>query len=736
MKRNILIVIICVLSTLAKAQETKIPFPAKGRSHLEMEKMRSEASTSKNRTVIVTHSTPLNPSELSKMGAQLSRSYNGFSTVVVPKDKINLLKQVKGVKHVDAGAPAQFKMDKIISSIRADSVYLGINLPAGYTGENALVAIIDIGFVFTHPFYRNMDGSLKIKKVWIQQDESGAAPSGFNYGTEYADSTAILEKSSDYGEFGGHGHAMSMVAYGSGYGMPDQKYHGVATGSDVILVSTWLESEAQAIDAVQYCVDYARSVGKPLVINCSFGFLNGPNDGSALLDQFIDSLYFTEGPAIVVSGAVGNDGMKKSHLLKTNASPDSIVSSLSPTENFTYNDYQGFPATGMLWGEVGNTFSAAVGLMNAQGEIVASTPLRSTAAEGITEDEAAWQGNEIMVQTTATPAYYTNNKPNLMMVITLNIANSTSFPVLILYSTSGNVHVQFNAFEFNANNPHTTQNLPNLTTGDDNYADIGTPSTSLYTLGVGGYVNKIKALNIFGDSVVVFTGYSGNATWTEGDHIFYSVKGPTLDDRTKPELVAPVDGIYAIAEAVQFNDLEMLADSMVYQGTSYYFSIAWGGTSSAAPVVSGVAALVLDANPNLTSLQVRDILLESAIVDNFVTSHGAVPNNTMGYGKVNAYKAVQLALLSVSDNTINSSINNAARVSVYPNPAEDILNYMLDTPSIYTNVSVYDQFGRMIYRKPLTSQYGQLPMNDLSSGMYFMLFENGTSTESVKVLKR
>jgi subtilisin family serine protease len=80
----------------------------------------------------------------------------------------------------------------------------------------------------------------------------------------------------------------------------------------------------------------------------------------------------------------------------------------------------------------------------------------------------------------------------------------------------------------------------------------------------------------------------------------------------------------------------------------------FGGTSSATPLAAGVAALVLSANPQLTSTQVKTILQDTAdkIVDrdpDIISgiNRGQYDNqghsDWFGFGKVNAAKAVALA---------------------------------------------------------------------------------------------
>jgi subtilisin family serine protease len=80
----------------------------------------------------------------------------------------------------------------------------------------------------------------------------------------------------------------------------------------------------------------------------------------------------------------------------------------------------------------------------------------------------------------------------------------------------------------------------------------------------------------------------------------------------------------------------------------------FGGTSSACPLVAGIAALIISANPNLTAKEVKEIIQDTAdkIVDNDIdpilnVNKGTYNQNGhsewFGYGKINAAKAVRKA---------------------------------------------------------------------------------------------
>lgn len=113
----------------------------------------------------------------------------------------------------------------------------------------------------------------------------------------------------------------------------------------------------------------------------------------------------------------------------------------------------------------------------------------------------------------------------------------------------------------------------------------------------------------------------------------FSSRGPVTADgsnRTKPDIVAP--GVSVLS---------------AFPGNSYGRA---DGTSMAGPHVAGVVALIWSANPALIGdiAQTRQILIETAqpYTGDYPTclTNTSTPNNAVGYGMVNAYAAVQMAL--------------------------------------------------------------------------------------------
>lgn len=70
----------------------------------------------------------------------------------------------------------------------------------------------------------------------------------------------------------------------------------------------------------------------------------------------------------------------------------------------------------------------------------------------------------------------------------------------------------------------------------------------------------------------------------------------------------------------------------------------FGGTSSSTPLVAGICALMLSANPDLTAKQVKDILQKTADKIGSPSEYNNGHSVKYGYGRVNADKAVAEAI--------------------------------------------------------------------------------------------
>ena len=131
-----------------------------------------------------------------------------------------------------------------------------------------------------------------------------------------------------------------------------------------------------------------------------------------------------------------------------------------------------------------------------------------------------------------------------------------------------------------------------------------------------------------------------------------------------------------------------LTGSAGYSTTDYTL---FSGTSAATPNAAGVAALILSVNPNLTSTQVRQVLESTADkVGGYTYTAGAGENTNytwnseMGYGRVNACRAVQQAPLSIAGAA--QFCSGTSSYSVTNSPA----NFRFTWSSSNTNVATID----------------------------------------------
>ena len=129
----------------------------------------------------------------------------------------------------------------------------------------------------------------------------------------------------------------------------------------------------------------------------------------------------------------------------------------------------------------------------------------------------------------------------------------------------------------------------------------------------------------------------------------YSSRGPRKDNgdgnplnELKPEISAPGSNIIQAEGCVTSGSCSNLIDD----ASSNTYTSRGSGTSYATPSVSGVMALVWEANENLTTMQLKEILKQTSERRGEPSAPDVDPywNRDFGYGMIDAYSATKLAM--------------------------------------------------------------------------------------------
>ncbi len=677
---------------------------------------------------------------LQPLGIRIGTKAGRVWTALIPLQSLRPLTQTAGIRYIELDEPVYLEttlvMDSARRATRTDSVHAGTGLPAGLSGAGTVVGIIDAGFDYGHPSLYDTTGlsGYRVRRVW-EQKTAGTPPAGYTYGRELSTEASLLLAGTD--GRGSHGTHVAGIAGGSGWGgsTDGRQYRGGAYSADLVLVgiqpppSDWTSTGMSSIvDGMKYVYDYAASVGKPAVANLSWGCTVGPHDGASLFSQAVDAL---TGPGKIFCLSAGNNGTANVHLAKTFTPADTAVHTA-----LSLPLVRGEPRTWVdVWGDTAQTFSARIRLFagSAASDSTALIPLDGMV---YTFSLLSSTGDTCFVTATGEASAF-NGKPRLF----LDFYNkSASTPILSLTGISGSVDAwmgyvdstrgYYGAFLAYGSGTGTVTGNTALTVGD--------MACTERAVTVGAFMSKKNFVNISGTPL----SYPG----TLGAIASFSSRGPTADDRTKPDITGPG---HTVVSAASSYDEEFLSTGANYDlatsqyphpttGRTYPYA-ALSGTSMSSPAVSGIVALMLGVAPALSPERVRGILRETAIED---ARTGDVPtggSNTWGWGKVNASAAVQGALQAAGIETMQGAAG--VDVLLFPNPGSG--RYTLAYTSATTGeatLHLRDAAGRAVYSHRWTSVAGaneqRFDWEAFPSGTYLLQILVGGAETVIKVQKK
>lgn len=684
-----------------------------------------------------------NKSSVEALGVKLNTEVGSFFTALIPINSLENLFLVEGLLKVEIAEKVHSTMDNAKTLTNVNQVHSGTGLPQAYTGNGVIVGVIDSGFDYTHPNFRNLNTQqTRISRVW---EQNGITTPPVPYGTEYVGSTPVLNKMRDLIDMS-HGTHVAGIATGSGGISSNSNLRGVAYDSEIVLVSrapfTTAEfidgDNSKTLDGINYIFNYANQVNKPSVINLSLGTHVGPHDGSSDFDQMCNSLV---GNGKILVGAAGNEGSDKIHTFKNLSQGSSMFSFIVfPNSNTNY-------ANGTeiidIWGEVGHNFEVAINVYNVvTNQFESYTPYVSTSTNNtlntiIYDNDISTTPDACNIIIATESINTNNNKPHATIVINNTLQDDALRYVLLeIRGNSGTVNTWLandkngifsNLTELNLNIPGTTDGDTNMTVGE-----IGGTGNSI--ISVGAYTSKNTWTSYGGQNQTLQLPPNFSIIQPLNDIAYFSSKGPTADGRVKPDITAPGN---ILASSVSRFDSNYVSSSPrtvsgLTDGTNNWWYGMMEGTSMSAPMVTGIIALWLQANPNLTVAQIKTILQNTSITDSFTGTGSAIPNNTWGRGKINAYSGIQYINQFLNVDTFDTTNN----FIVYPNPTSSKI--FITTKEYVSSYEIYNTLGQKVKEGNFNAvlEQEELDLTELQSGLYILNFNGEKTSKSVRIVKQ
>ena len=588
-----------------------------------------------------------------------------------------------GIEYIEVAEKIMPELDAALVNTRANLVHKGNGLPQPYTGKNVLIGIVDWGFDYTHPmFYDTLLSGSRILAAWDQEKVIGTPPAGFSHGSVYTTPQELADAKSDTFSIlhDYHGTHVAGIAGGSGGGT---KYRGTGFGSQLIF-SQMRNDVSSSLDAFQWMYQVAQSQGKRLVINNSWGgYRTHPLDGTSLMSQAIDAL---SDQGVVFVFSAGNNGDINFHIKKT-FSQDSIRTRIMGFNYTSDDDLWGQTVT--MWGEPGHDFSMQLRILDAQNNLVGQSELFNTATSQAFADTIMVIGADtVFYNVILDAAHPLNDRPQM----TLNLKSENQDLKKILYATADTGTVHF-------------WNTRLTIYGGGNWGYGFTAPAAGYNLGDKNYGIGHPGVT---NSVITTAAHKTNFLTTG-----FSSYGPRMDEAIKPDISAPGENIISSFNSYAVENLTPVT-TYNFNGRTYEW-VRLSGTSMSAPMVTGAVALLLEADPNLSAAEVKQIVIDGARNDQLTGDIGPEGHVRWGYGKLDALNMLQEVLGTSTDGIM------AHESFIFPNPVngEIFVDIPLNGNESY---SLFDMNGKLVSNGVFNEK---LDIRQVPNGVYTFALETG-----------
>lgn len=521
--------------------------------------------------------------------------------------------------------------------------------------------------------------------------------SSYGYGKEYLTGEELASVSRDMELTGDtHGTHVAGIATGS----YDGPYLGVAPEADIVLVST-NKTEQGIIDGLDWLLKYAEKAQKPISINLSIGTVLGFKDGTDAFTVLTDNLMKGQ-KGKILSIAAGNEGHRRSTLKGTLDKDSQVMKSFWILPSYNRDNL-------FVEGVAGSEYTLTLSLKDKNtDETYFTKSFESGKRQSYRIDDFGTQSTDngsMSVYVSANPA---NGNPYFSVNMVYGMPENETWEI-VLKSENGRYMINSDHGEFGSSGREGY-------TEGTNACTIAATATGFDSVAVGAYVSKTSYNDLSGNT--------HEKPWTQGDIYPLSGKGPTFDGRIKPDVTAPgaavVSSFNSYASGYYVKDTDKVA---TVKDPTYSRTYTWGtasGTSMATPVVTGIIALWLEAEPSLTYEDVMRTIKETSMHDRFT---GDVPDGIFGQGKIDALAGLKHILQM-------SSISHADAEKPSYSYADGILH--LTTTDRIDRIEVYRTDGTKVVSQNGNTNEIRLPLK--SGGIYIVKVTHGSAVETMKLV--
>ena len=580
---------------------------------------------------------------LEQMGIEVRFVLGDMVGLVIPADKLMALEQVDAFRCVRASEYAKKNNEEArkasgVEQVNTTTAAQAQGLPKAFSGEGVVLGIIDRGIDFNHAAFCHPDGTTRIMKAILYEDDKLKEYSG----------NEISKLTTD--DYESHGTHTSATAGGSDTGNGQK---GVAPQADLILcgLGRYLD-DVNIIECMKKIFEYADSEGKPAVISISWGVSLRLHDGSDPVAKAIATLTDNgtkPGRAVLVSA--GNAGKDYQSIVKTLSSTSDELKTVLGASSFVdkkaryesgyffyADDYKDFN----IEAKVVNIATGAVEdvgthLKDSYGDLYEVVFFKD-------KDVPTAKGGQAITYTLRFGLKPTFDDPNLRLAIVIKPGSAG-------------------------------QTIKMISNGDNNEEPcFDAPTGSGYDFRAAGYTKGNGILScvatVCNDAVISVGSYITRTNWTDwkgNSHHFPASRltgkeqelgeisdfsGYGVDDNGKvhPSLIAPGDAIISGANNYHtyffeqdkpgvpcegYNFDELIGSVELNGRKSWYYGAA--GTSMSCPHAAGIVALWMQAKPTLTVKEILDVIRETSINDKYTTDPDKIPSGDKiqaGYGKI------------------------------------------------------------------------------------------------------